>query len=89
VNNFGTDRDILKIQTDLNSANQRLSLEIKFIFMESKALLKISETQNPNISVASQNFKKWKKGVPKSSNGTFPQSLVQIGWKKWRSSLMG
>jgi hypothetical protein len=62
VNNFGTDRDISKIQTDLNSANKRLSFEIMFI--ESKVLIqkfKNPKLKTPNISVMSQNLKNEKR----------------------------
>jgi hypothetical protein len=59
--NFGTNRDILKIQTDLNSANQMLSLEIKFMFIESHALLKISKTQNPQYFGYESKFQKMEK----------------------------
>jgi hypothetical protein len=42
AHSFGTYKDILKIQTDLNSTNQMLSLEVKFMFVNNNALLKIS-----------------------------------------------
>jgi hypothetical protein len=58
ANNFRMDRDISKIQTDFNSANQMLSLDVKFMFIESNALLKYPKLKTPNISVTSQNFKK-------------------------------
>jgi hypothetical protein len=62
AHNFGTDRDILKIQTDLNSANQMLSLEIKLMLIESNALLEISKTQNPQYFGYKSKFQKKKKG---------------------------
>jgi hypothetical protein len=59
--NFGTNRDILKIQTDLNLANQMLSLEIKFMYIESHAMLKISKTQNPQYFGDESKFQKMEK----------------------------
>jgi hypothetical protein len=63
AHNFGVNRDILKIQTVFfNSANQMLSLEIKFMFIESNALLKISKAINPQYFGSESNFQKMKKG---------------------------
>jgi hypothetical protein len=56
------DRDILKIQTDLNLANQMLPLQIKLLFTDGNALVQISKTHNPQYFGYESKFQKMKKG---------------------------
>jgi hypothetical protein len=56
-----------------------LSLGLKFMLIESKALLKIPKLKNPIVSVRSQNYKKEKKASSISSNRNFPQRLTKTG----------